>query len=184
MAQFNFAAAGVLVATIVSGCGGGAAGSACAGGFTGATLATTTAACPGCQINNAGAAIDGNGDSAAALVFNNSGVNPSGGRVSLTASGRIYPAGSTVGAFMRFPRIESGPGFTNISASIVTYLGGVQQEMISSTTTTSGNIDGGGQVTFYGGVANLAFDGVEAIASLGGTSQPTTVNVFEICGNR
>ncbi len=184
MAQINGLVAGLLAATLLSGCDGGGAGSVCTGGFTGANLVTTTAACPGCQINDAAAAIDGNGDSAAELVFNNSGADPSGGRVSLTTSGRIYPAGSTVGAFMRFPRIESGRGFTNISASIVTYLGGVQQEMVSGTSTTFGNIEGGGQVTFYGGTANLAFDGVEAIASLGNASQPTTVNVFEICGNR
>lgn len=172
-----------LAAVLLNACGGGS-GAACSGGFGGATLATSTANCPGCQVNTAGAAIDDDGNSAADVVFNNSGVNPNGGQVSLRASGRNYPAGRTVGAFMRFPRVESGPAYSNISASFITYLGGVQQEMIGGTSTTVGNIDGSGQVTFYGGGSTLAFDAVEAIAALEGTTQPATVKIFEICGRR
>ena len=169
----------VALAAVLSSCGGGGQ-SACAGGFSGGSLVTTTSACPGCQVNNAGDAIDGNGSSAADVVFDNSNVNPNGGQVSLKAGGRNYPARSTVGAYMLFP---SG-NYTNIAASFVTYLGGVQQEMISGSSTGVGGIDGAGSTTFYGGQTTLAFDAVEAIASLSGATGPTTVKVFEICGNR
>lgn len=158
-------------------------GVVCSGSFAGGQLVTTTASCPGCQVNNAASAIDGNGDSAADVIFNSDSVSPNGGEVSLRASGRDFPAGSTVGAFMLFPRPE-GRGYTNVSATFVTYRSGVQQEMIFGTRTTLGTIEGAGSKVFYGGQANLPFDSLEAIASLGSAPVPTTVNVFEICGNR
>ena len=89
-----------------------------------------------------------------------------------------------MGAYMLFPSVQSGAGYTNISSSFITYRAGVQQEMISGSSTAVGNIDGGGSKTFYGGKTTLPFDSVQVIASLSGTSTPATVNVFEICGNR
>lgn len=167
----------------LSSCGEGSEGGFCSGSFAGGRLVTNTASCPGCQVNNAASAIDGNGNSAADVIFNSDSVSPNGGEVSLLASGRNFPAGSIVGAFMQFPRPE-GRGYTNVSATFVTYRGGVQQEMIFGSSTTVGTIDGAGSKVFYGGQANLAFDSLEAIASLGNVPVPTTVNVFEICGNR
>ena len=173
----------VLTSLSLAACGETEPSFVCTGGFTGGMLTSSTASCPGCQVDDASAAIDGNGDRAAYLIFNRSNVNPNGGQVSLTAGGRSFPAGSTVGAFMRFPRSDQR-GYTNISASFVTYLGGVQQEMVFGSRTNVGNINGSGQTTFYGGATSLAFDAVEAIASLGNTPEAATVELFEICGAR
>lgn len=178
--QFSMSVA--TLALLLSACGGSGS-STCGAGFAGAAVSSSTSGCAGCRVDGVEAAIDGNGGTAAELVFNASGLTPAGGQIRLTGSGREFGGGSTVGAYMQFPYLASG-GYTNIAVSFTTYRGGVQQEVIEGSSTAVGNIDGAGETRFYGGRSNLPFDSVEALTSLSGGGQPTTVQLFELCGNR
>lgn len=169
------------LALLLSACGGEVS-STCSAGFSGAELTTTTSDCSGCRVDNASAANDGNGGSGAQLIFNATRLNPAGGRISLTARGRAFGGGSTVGAYLQFP--YSNSAYTNVAVSFVTYREGVQQEMLDGSSTGVGNIEGAGTTQFYGQPTRLPFDSVEVLTSLSGSGEPATVRLYEICGNR
>jgi len=167
---------------LLSACGGGDDPQEfCTQGFSlhGAFGGPSTAGCPLCSVSDTAAGFDGDGKTATVFSF-----DPIGGQVSydVITSGHAFPAGSVAGAYMHFPRQDSG-GYINPGVTVSTYYDGSLQESFTIDSTLFGNIEGAGQDYFYGAQTTQKFVQLRVTISLSGAVNGETVSVYELCGD-
>lgn len=184
--EFLQRALALLATVVLSGCAGESGGSICGIPFSEneTFLLPSTLACPGCADERLRDAIDGSGESAGRLVFNDDGTAPAGGEYSLDiVQGPRLRGGGRVGAYLTFPQGT----FSSMAVRFTTYRDGEKQEDITCSSDaggcegTGGAIDGAGAFGFYGGPTSLAFDQVNMTVVLGGAAERSVVLVHEVC---
>lgn len=173
----------VSTAALLAACSGGSDGPTTAGCLAtltggGTQIDGDVSACPDCSFEDGAFAID---DSAASFARLELGAGGGAAAVRATAqAGVVYPAGQYAGVVAYFPK-SSTPN-ANVNIAVRTYLGGVLQEQVSSSTSVIGNVDGAGEDTRYGGLTGSAFDAVEALVTVNGL--PQTVRFYDFCADR
>lgn len=148
-------------------------------GARGSSSASDIVSCVGCSASDEALAVDSDLDSFAELTL--SGLTP-GQTASLRAtsgSGESPASGGNAGAIVGLP---SGP-MVNYSATVSTFLAGVQQQTGTAETTVSGNVDAddGTFDVYYGISTVLAYDAVEISISNSQQDGALTYRIYEIC---
>jgi hypothetical protein len=162
----------VSVAATLSACSGGgddSASAACTlltGGGT--TVAfTPSPSCVNCTAQNLSAAIDGSLSSGATITVP-SGVSGTAGVTATAQNGIIFPSGSVAGSVVSFP---TGQG--NMFG-LITYLDGVRQEVLLTSSSGTSPI-------YVSGDTTLPFDAIEITLNRTTPAVDAQVDVLGFC---
>lgn len=138
-----------------------------------------TTVCAGCDVQFPDKGIDGSGGSFLDIT-----VPAGGGQITVRAtapSGRVFAGGANAGALINYPVGNYVPA----SVRFNTYRAGMPVDVMQGgTLSSSGQLDGAGQDTFYSVAAGGSIDSVEAVITLMGNVESKKIKVYELCGDR